>query len=158
MADKTKPKVAKEAPLFEVILRRYEKPYTINKRGICKRICLSLGLLQPGDSRDSMVDVLMVLLEGRASKRWMTAHEVVDAVIKLRQSEGLQLIGIHESNIRRQLRRLRELMLVERHRARYRIAENQSLCQLFQEKVEKFLIPQAIERIKDYLKMADEQF
>ncbi|MBW3022825.1 hypothetical protein KY308_01865, partial [Candidatus Woesearchaeota archaeon] len=53
----------KETPIHEITLRRYEKPYSSSKRDLVKKACLSLGLLQPGDSRDIVVDVLYILLE-----------------------------------------------------------------------------------------------
>ena len=55
-------KVSRDIPLAEITLRRYEKPYDLNDRELVKKVCLSLGLLQPGDSRDVVVDVLSVLL------------------------------------------------------------------------------------------------
>ncbi|OIO64501.1 hypothetical protein COY28_02795 [Candidatus Woesearchaeota archaeon CG_4_10_14_0_2_um_filter_57_5] len=149
---------AKEAPLFEIVIRRYEKPYQISKRALCKRICLSIGLLQPGDSRDSVVDVLHALLEARKGQKWLSARDLTEQVKVLRKDAGLPLLGVHESNIRRQLRRFRELFLVERLRAKYRIAEGQGLAELFEQKVEKFLIEQTLQRVKDYLRLADEQF
>lgn len=57
----------KEAPLVEITLRRYEKPYVLNQREAVKKVCLSLGLLQPGDGRDSIVDIVLVL--EKSSKR-----------------------------------------------------------------------------------------
>ena len=51
-----------EAPLSEITLRRYEKPYNLNRRDVVQKLCLSLGLLQPGDSRDVVVDIFYVLL------------------------------------------------------------------------------------------------
>jgi hypothetical protein len=56
--------VSKDIPLSEITLRRYEKP-THKGRDLVKRLCLSSGLLQPGDSRDVVVDVLHVLLKER---------------------------------------------------------------------------------------------
>jgi len=55
--------MAQDIPLAEITLRRYEKPYLMEKRELVKKICLSLGFLQPGDGRDVIVDVLMVLEE-----------------------------------------------------------------------------------------------
>ena len=49
-------KVSRDIPLAEITLRRYEKPYDLNSRELVKKVCLSLGLLQPGDSRDVIVD------------------------------------------------------------------------------------------------------
>ena len=51
----------KDIPLSEITLRKYEKPANLEKRELIRKICLSLGLLQLGDSRDVIVDILMVL-------------------------------------------------------------------------------------------------
>jgi len=53
----------KDIPLSEITLRKYEKPAGLEKRELVRKICLSLGLLQLGDSRDIIVDILMVLIE-----------------------------------------------------------------------------------------------
>jgi hypothetical protein len=37
-------------------------------RELVRKFCLSTGLLQPGDSRDVMVDILYVLLKARQRK------------------------------------------------------------------------------------------
>ena len=44
-------KVSKDIPLNEITLRRYEKP-NLQGRELVRKLCLSIGLLQPGDSRD----------------------------------------------------------------------------------------------------------
>jgi len=48
-------RIAKDTPLSEVTLRKYEKPVDISERDLVRKLCLSLGLLQPGDSRDVIV-------------------------------------------------------------------------------------------------------
>ena len=67
--------VLKDTPLAELTLRRYEKSYDLNKRELIKKLCLSVGLLNPGDSRDVVVDVLYVMLgwrkQGRLFKQWL---------------------------------------------------------------------------------------
>lgn len=40
-----------DTSLAEITLRKYEKPKSENKRELVRKVCLSLGLLQPGDSR-----------------------------------------------------------------------------------------------------------
>ena len=55
--------IAKDIPLAEITLRRYEKPANLNERELVRKLCLSIGLLQPGDSRDVVVDVLNVLIK-----------------------------------------------------------------------------------------------
>ena len=63
--------------------------------------------------------------------------------------------GLAESNIRRQLKRLRVAMLVDKKENKYRMSEFAPMSELFETKIEKFLIPQTIERIKEYLGKLD---
>src|SRR3989338_8772372 len=103
--------VSKDTPLAEITLRKYEKPSSdMHKRDIIKKLCLSVGLLHPGDSRDIIVDIFHVLIE---SKDTLDSEEVQKRVIEYRKKRNLVLKGVAQSNIRRQLRRLRELFLVE---------------------------------------------
>ena len=48
--------VSKDIPLAEITLRKYEKPYKTSKRDTVKKLCLSIGLLQPGDSREIITE------------------------------------------------------------------------------------------------------
>lgn len=147
--------MARDIPLGEITLRRYEKPYDASKREIIRKVCLSLGLLQPGDSRDIIVDILLVLEDARKERKLLNSFEIRDKVADLRKKNSLENKGLAESNIRRQLKRLRDAMLVDKNNNTYRISEFSSLSELFESKIEKFLIPQTIERIKEYLKKLD---
>ncbi|MSS74514.1 hypothetical protein EXS72_02640 [Candidatus Pacearchaeota archaeon] len=147
--------MVRDLPLHEITLRKYEKPYDASKREIVRKICLSIGLLQPGDSRDVIVDVLLVLDDARKEKRELTSFEVVDLVTNKRKEHSLEIKGIAESNIRRQLKRLRDLMIVDKKNNLYNISEFLSLHELFENKIEQFLIPQTIGRIKEYLSALD---
>lgn len=151
-------KVIKDTPLAEVNLRRYEKPTKISDRELVKKFCLSVGLLQPGDSRDVIVDVLLVLLKSRSDKKLMSSEEVNDKVIEERKKLKLPLIGVAGSNIRRQLKRLRSLFLVEKVKNAYRVTEFESVKTCFEERTEKFLLLSILERIKDYASAIDERF
>lgn len=148
------PIISKEVPLAEVTLRRYEKPYNVKDRHLVKKLCLSLGLLQPGDSRDVIVDVFHALL---IAKNPLSAKEVEERAIASRKQHELQLTGIASSNIRRQLKRLKALFFLERTGNSYRIAENASLHQIFEERIEKFYLKLITDRIKEYLKKLDEE-
>ncbi|MBI2148536.1 hypothetical protein HYU23_02555 [Candidatus Woesearchaeota archaeon] len=149
----TKKIVSKDTPLAEITLRRYEKPSSeMSKRDIIKKLCLSVGLLQPGDSRDIVVDIFNVLLD---SKETLDSDEIQKRVIDYRKNSNLALQGIAQSNIRRQLRRLRELFLVEKIRNTYRITENENLHNIFEEKLKKFYIPTIISRVEEYFKMIE---
>lgn len=143
--------MVKDVPLGEITLRKYEKPYDSNKRELVRKICLSLGLLQPGDSRDVIVDVLLVLENARKMRKELTSFDIQDLVRKNRKENSLEERGIAESNIRRQLKRLRDMMLIDKLQNKYRISEFEPLSELFDKKIQRFLIPQTIERIQEYL-------
>src|SRR3989338_930655 len=123
-------KVSSETPLLELTLRKYEKPQTKKERELVRKLCLSLGVLQPGDSRDVVVDVLMVMLTHREP---MTAARVERLVMDNREKHKLPLIGVAPSNIRRQLLRLRDIFILEKVKNDYRIREGMPLNELFEE-------------------------
>jgi len=147
--------MVRDIPLGEITLRKYEKPYDAPKREIVRKVCLSLGLLQPGDSRDIIVDILLVLDEARKQKAMISSIEIRDKVDALRKQNSLEAKGLAESNIRRQLKRLRDAMLVEKLENKYRLSEFMPISEIFTTKIEKFLVPQIIERIKEYLVKLD---
>lgn len=147
--------MVKEVPLGEITLRKYEKPYDTSKRELVKKVCLSIGMLQPGDSRDIIVDIFLVLEEARKNKSWLSSFTIRDKVEELRKSNSLEIKGLAESNIRRQLKRLRDAMLVDKQENQYRISEFAPISEIFENKIEKFLVPQTIERIKEYLSKLD---
>lgn len=147
--------MVRDSPLNEIILRKYEKPYNIDKRQLVKKICLSLGLLQPGDSRDVIVDILLVMLSERAGKIKLNSDEIKAKVGEVRKQYNLELKGIAESNIRRQLKRLRNLMIVDKQQNLYFISEFEPLHEIFEQKIQKLLVEPSIERIKEYMKELD---
>lgn len=148
-------KVSIDTPLAEITLRKYEQPSSENKRELVRKLCLSVGLLQPGDSRDVIVDVFQVILE---SKEELTSTEVEKLVIDKRKKENLPLLGIAPSNIRRQLLRLRDLFFVEKVKNNYRIRENSSLISIFEESIQRYYMDSIIKRVKDHIKAVDEAF
>ena len=141
----------KDIPLSEITLRKYEKPYQLGKRELIKKVCLSLGLLQPGDGRDVIVDILLSLVDASRERRAIPSEEIKTKVEEIRKMNNLEIKGIAESNIRRQLKRLRDAMLIEKKNNLYNLTEFESLETIFKEKIESFLIPQTVERIKEYL-------
>jgi len=150
-----KKSISVDTPLAELTLRKYEKPSVLTKRYLARKVCLSLGLLQPGDSRDVVVDVLHVLLE---AKNELSSTEVEKLTVQYRKKASLQLLGIAPSNIRRQLLRLRDLFIVEKVKNNYRIKENSTLISLFEENLEEYYLTSIINRVKDYLREADRVF
>ena len=148
--------ISKDIPLAEITLRRYEKPTNLNDRELVRKLCLSVGLLQPGDSRDVVVDVFNVLIKAKKNKQDLTSDEVCAHVIEERKKLKLPMLGIAPSNIRRQLKRLKDLMLIEKRLNAYILTERSNLNEIFEEKIEKFLLPSINSRIKEYLKKIDE--
>ena len=142
--------ISKDIPLAEITLRRYESPSNLGKRELIRKLCLSTGLLQPGASRDVVVDVLHLLIN---SKKPLASESIPAGVIKLRKKQKLPLKGIAHSNIRRQLKRLKDLFLIEKIKEGYRINENEKLINLFEEKIEKYYLQNIISRVKDYYRL-----
>ncbi len=147
--------VVKDAPLAEITLRRYEKPVNLGKRETIKRLCLSLGLLQAGDSRDVIVDIFHTLLEARQERKELDSETIQNLVLEKRKQGNLPLKGIAGSNIRRQLKRMRDLFLVEKNTNLYRITEFEQLSTIFEEKIKKYYLNSIVERVHDYIKAVE---
>ncbi len=142
--------ISKDIPLSEITLRRYEKPSGLQGRDLVRKLCLSVGLLQPGDSRDVVVDVFQALLDSAKNKKEMSSFQVMEEVVKLRKKNNLALKGIAESNIRRQLKRLRDLFLIEKINNSYRITEFEDLITIFDERIEKYYLESIKTRAREY--------
>ena len=139
-----------ETPLMELTLRRYERPYNLSQRDTLKKLCLSLGLLQIGDSRDVIVDILLVLEEAKEVKKELNAFEIKEKLCQKRKQQGLSMQGTASSNIRRQIKRLCDVFLVEKVRNSYRIFEFSKLEIIFREKIEKEILLPILSRSKEY--------
>ena len=146
--------IAKETPLAEITLRKYERPYELKGRELIKKLCLSVGLLQPGDSRDVIVDVLEVMV---SAKNELSSEDVEKAVIENRKKSKLIMHGVAPSNIRRQLKRLRDIFIIEKVANTYRITENAKLNDIFEEKIEQFYLKTTVERVKEYFEAVQQQ-
>jgi len=140
--------ISKDTPLAEITLRRYEKPANLKGRDLVRKLCLSIGLLQPGDSRDVIVDILNVLVR----EKELDSKKIEELVKEERKKNNLAMLGIAGSNIRRQLKRLKDLFLIESISNKYRITENASLEEIFEEKIEKFYLESIKNRVKEYFR------
>lgn len=149
--------ISKDTPLNEITLRKYEKP-KVEGRELVRKVCLNLGLLQPGDSRDVMVDILYVLLKAGEEKEEINSEEVRFRVVKERKKRNLPIKGVASSNVRRQLKRLKDLFVIEDIRNNYRMTEHLPLSEIFEDKIEGFLLQSILKRNKEYLEALDEEF
>jgi DNA-binding transcriptional ArsR family regulator len=146
---------AREIPLSEITLRKYEQPRDLSERELVRKLCLSLGLLQPGDSRDVIVDVTLVLLQATEP---LTARDIEKRVIESREAAKAPVFGVAPSNIRRQILRLRELFIIEKVSNTYRLRENQTLETIFDEHLERYYLASITKRIREYLHAVDTHF
>ncbi|MBW2968112.1 hypothetical protein KY362_06520 [Candidatus Woesearchaeota archaeon] len=151
-------KISKDTPISEITLRRYEKPYDLDKRELVRKLCLSSGLLQPGDSRDIIVDILYVMLQAKKEGKLMSSEDVREAVVEYRKEQKLPLVGVAASNVRRQIKRLRDLFLVEKVRNNYRITEFDNVSVIFNEKIEQYLLSSMLDRVREYCRRVDDEF
>ena len=150
--------ISRDTPLAEITLRKYEKPTGLERRELVRKLCLSLGLLQPGDSRDVVVDVLQVVLENASSGKEYTSTEIEKMTMDNRDKYALKQLGVAPSNIRRQILRLRDLFIVEKVGNYYRINENATLHDLFAEKLQKYYLDSIMARVKEYVDAVDAEF
>ena len=132
----------KDMPLQEITLRKYESPQNLDQRELSKKFLLSVGLLQPGESRDILVDIFLQLLKARKEKNFLQIETFIEA-LKNKQ-------GASPPNIRRQLRRLKALKLVEKLPEGYRITEFGSLEPIINDFIIQFLINPSVSRVREY--------
>ena len=62
-------KVFQDKPITEITLRKFERPLDEDTDELIRKFCISLGLLQPGDSRDVIVDIFRLLLFQRKERK-----------------------------------------------------------------------------------------
>lgn len=137
----------KDTPVLDISLRKFEKPSGDHDE-LLHKFCISIGLLQPGDSRDIIVDLLKLFLKARKVKRFMPVEQVYKYIL------DAQKPGASQSNIRRHLHRLKELEFVEKTGQGYRLREWLSLQELVKEFV-KFKVEPTINRLIEYASVID---
>ena len=142
--------VSSETPLSEIMLRRFEKPYSMSVRSAVRRFCVSIGLLQPGDGRDSIVDILLMFLKARKSGHFLEVNDIQDGFKKDDKN-------IAVSNVRRQIKRLKHYALVEKRPEGYRLTEFEGLGESVV-RMEKLFVQPSLDRIKEYASLIDSHF
>jgi len=53
---------------------------------------------------------------------------------------------------------LRELYIIEKVKTRYRLTERSSLSEIFDEKIQNFILAGIIKRVKEYIEEVDKRF
>ena len=130
----------RDIPLNEITLRKYEAPKGMERKELCRKFLLSIGLLQPGESRDIITEIFYLLSK---------TDSALDIPMIAKNLSGMP--GASEPNIRRQMRRLKELKLIEKQDATgYRVVEAGSIENSIKNYIVPFLIHPATERIIEY--------
>ncbi len=144
-------KLFKDKPLSKISLSEFEKPgsdYFTNLR----RFCISLGLVNPGESRVAVVYILDLLLKLRYKKK-----EGVDSyeIMKYLYSKNVKIVY---ANVLRDLRKLINIGLVEKINTNYRIKENMKLTELMDEFIKPYIIDRILKKIYLYAEAIDNDF
>ena len=143
--------ISKDTPLAEITLRKYEKPHNeMSLYDISRRVLLSLGLLQPGDSRDVIVDVFVVIITSKG----LNSLEIIDKTITFRKSRQVPIKGCTSPNIRRQIMRLKQMFLVEKQNNLY-IAREEKFSQVWDEHIKGYYMSSIVSRVRENLGMLD---
>ena len=145
------PRVFKDTPLVDITLRKFERPSGEELDVLIRKFCISVGMLQPGDSRDVVADILKLLLHAKKEGKFYSSAELETQLKQVRTE------GIAASNIRRQLLRLERLGLVEKIKDGYRIREFLELAKIMDEHVSKFVIEPTLKRIQEYAEEIDKR-
>jgi hypothetical protein len=131
----------RDIPLQEITLRKYENPSGLDQHELIRKFLLSVGLLQPGESRDVIVNIFELLITNKG-----TGYEPTEILRALGEKKGASA-----PNIRRQLRRLKELKLVEKMPDGYQVCD--SIPSVVENFIEPFVVKQSVERLKEYSKL-----
>lgn len=142
-------RVFRDAPMSEITLRKFERPSSKNKKELIRKFCISIGLLQPGDSRDVIVDIFEVLLDAKNKKVLLSSKEI-EKEVKITRKEG-----VTPSNVRRQLVRLKRMNIIETIKNKYRLKEFNTLEDILHE-IKKFSLEPTFQRINEYAKTIDD--
>lgn len=151
----------KDIPLQEITLRKYEVPTTLENRELARKFLLSIGMLQPGDSRDIIVDIYYTILRRHKQQggdaALALAKEDTNGFVSVSDVENALegKKGASKPNIRRQLRRLTEVKLIKKQGGKYTPTENGKVSDIVENYLEMFVVKPTVERIKQYAEKLD---
>jgi|TARA_Y100000310_G_C20605868_1_gene775434 DNA-binding transcriptional ArsR family regulator len=140
-------KSLRDIPLQEITLRKYESPYSLDDRELSRKFLLSIGLLQPGESRDIIVDIFELFVKARKLNKPLEVDFIVNEL------EGKS--GASAPNVSRQIKRLKDMKLIEKIHSGYRITEFGKIDNIVSNFVIPFVINQSSERLIEYAKELD---
>lgn len=137
----------KDIPLDNITIRRFESSYNDNLKELCRKFLISIGLLQIGESRDIINELFYQFILAAKDKVYLPIDKIIIVFEKKEGGTG--------SNIRRHLRRLKDLNIIEKTPNGYRIVEFKPLNIIFKENIVEQLITPTIKRINEYAEKID---
>jgi Fe2+ or Zn2+ uptake regulation protein len=138
----------KDRPLSGISLNEFERPTNDYNTNI-RRLCISLGLVRPGESRIAIVYILDILLKARKKRpNGMDSYEIIKELYKKK-------VRIVYANILRDLRKLISVGIVERRNSFYRVRENMKLDEIMTSFVKPYIIDRTLSKIEEYAKAVE---
>lgn len=147
---KIREKLYRDKPLSGISLNEFEKPTNDYNTNI-RRLCISLGLVRPGESRIAIVYILDILLKSRKKKPdGIDSYEIIKELYRKK-------VRIVYANILRDMRKLMAVGLVEKRNTMYRIRENMKLNEIISGFVKPYIIDRTIGKIEEYAKAVERE-
>ncbi len=147
---KIKERLYRDRPLSGISLNEFEKPTNDYNTNI-RRLCISLGLVRPGESRIAVVYILDILLKARKKRpSGIDSYEIVKELYKKK-------VRIVYANILRDLRKLISIGIVEKRNNLYRVRENMRLNEIIAEFVKPYIIDRTLGKIEEYAKAVERE-
>lgn len=147
---KIRGRLYKDRPLSGISLNEFERPtndYNVNIR----RLCISLGLVSPGESRIAIVHILDILLKTRKKNPdGLDSYELIKELYKKKTK-------IVYANILRDLRKLMAVGIVEKRNGHYRIKENMRLDEIISSFIKPYLIDRTLSKIEEYARSVEKE-
>lgn len=146
-----------DVPINKITLRKYEKIESDNEKlDVIINITNSLGLSQPGDNINIVSHVILFLEEQKQKKELISSF---DLYLKIKEKlKNTKRSDLSFSNVRRYLKILRNMHIVERIGNKYRISEFMTLKEVFSQKVKKIIIEPTLYRIEENLNYYNQKY
>lgn len=145
---KIRERLYRDKPLSGITLNEFERPTNDYNTNI-RRLCISLGLVRPGESRIAIVYILDILLKARKKRPYgMDSYELIKELYKRK-------VKIVYANILRDLRKLMATGIVEKRNNQYMIRENMKLNDIMTNFIKPYIIDRTLNKIIEYAKAVE---
>jgi predicted transcriptional regulator len=132
---------------WEMVLRsvKITDEVRFTSSGKIRWLALTLGLIQPGEGRHGLLDILNVLYRSYQHNEWMTVKDIATALEREGKTGNEKTIYYH-------LQRLKELGIVSKKGKHYRLGEEGEPLYQTLEKIYKHKCEQLFNALKEVLR------